>query len=736
MSSGPVSSELVGSELVHLRAAGTSLLLDLRDGGLPHVIHFGADLGELDPGQLVAVADAVVPAVANSALERSVPVRLVPERADGWRGRPGLDGWRGREVEDAPDAESGWSPSFRLEPGGVTLRACGVGVSARDEVAGLQLSCELDLHPSGVLQSRYSLTNIGAGSYHLERLACLVLPVGAQATELLDLTGRWCRERHPQRHPLAQGTWSREGRHGRTGHDATLVLVAGVPGFGDRHGEVWGLHLGWSGDHATWAERLPDGHTTLGAAELLNPGEVALSAGETYAAPPAFAVHSSDGLDGISRAFHAYLRARPGHPVRPRPVVLNTWEAVYFDHRLDRLTALADTAAGLGVERFVLDDGWFRHRRDDTAGLGDWFVDEAVWPRGLEPLVGHVRGLGLEFGLWVEPEMVNLDSDLFRAHPDWILQAEGRMPPPWRHQQVLDLARPEVSAYLLERLDDVLTDLDISYLKWDHNRDLVEPGHRGRPGVAPHTRAVYRLLDELRARHPGVEIESCSSGGGRVDLGALARTDRVWASDTNDALERATIQRWTQLLLPPELVGSHIGPPRSHTTSRTHDLTFRFAVALFGHFGLEWDVNAATDAERTALTNGIAFYKQVRELLHHGDVVHAEVGDPAAAVHGVVSADRRQALFAYLQTSTSVAEVPGPVRLPGLDDDLTYRVRPVHPTGEPHQGGRRPPPWYAAGSVQLPGRVLNATGLAVPVLHPEQALLLQVDAIGAAGPRP
>ena len=266
--------------------------------------------------------------------------------------------------------------------------------------------------------------------------------------------------------------------------------------------------------------------------------------------------------------------------MRPRPVVLNTWEAVYFDHRLDRLTALADTAAELGVERFVLDDGWFRHRRDDTAGLGDWYVDEDVWPDGLHPLVNHVRGLGMEFGLWVEPEMVNPDSDLARAHPEWVREA-----PPWRNQQVLDIAQPDAYAYLLERLDALVSEYAIDFLKWDHNRDLVGGAHA-------QTLAAYRLLDELRERHPALEIESCSSGGSRVDLGILARTDRVWASDTNDALERQAIQRWTQLLLPPELVGSHVGPPRAHTTGRTHDLSFRVATALFGHFGIEWDINA------------------------------------------------------------------------------------------------------------------------------------------------
>jgi alpha-galactosidase len=408
---------------------------------------------------------------------------------------------------------------------------------------------------------------------------------------------------------------------------------------------------------------------------------------------------------------------------------LNTWEAVYFDHRLDRLAELADTAARLGVERFVLDDGWFGARRDDTAGLGDWHVSPEVWPEGLGPLVEHVRGLGMEFGLWVEPEMVNPDSDLFRSHPDWVMHAGGRLPPPWRNEQVLDLANPEAYEHIRDRLDALISEYGIDYLKWDHNRDLVDAGHDGRPGIHEQTLATYRLLDELRARHPGLEIESCSSGGARVDLGILARTDRVWASDTNDALERQAIQRWTQLLLPPELVGTHVGPPRAHTTERTHDLSFRVATALFGHFGIEWDFTTASPEEQAALGEAITFYKRMRGLLHTGEVVRADHHDPAALLHGVVAPDRGEALFAYVQLTTSIAEVPGSARLPGLDADRVYRVSPVPLAGGPALQQAAPPAWYEAGGVALGGRVLAVAGLEMPVLQPEHALLLHLTAV-------
>jgi alpha-galactosidase len=695
--------------LVHLRTAGVSLLVDATGPGVPAVLHWGADLGDRVPDPA-----AFAPARANSAADVDAPLTLLAGGVGATQHAPALRGG------------PGWAPRWRLAE--LTADSGSVRVTCRSEATGLALRCELALDAHGVLRASHLLTNLGTEPYRLDRLG-VVLPVPAEATELLDLTGRWCRERHPQRHRWqAQGTWSRESRHGRTGHDATLLLIAGTPGFTNRHGELRGLHLAWSGDHATWAERRPDGRAVLGAAETLGPGEVVLGPGETYRTPDVLAVWSDQGLDGLSRRLHQHVRARPSHPARPRPVVLNTWEAVYFDHRLDRLTELADAAAAIGVERFVLDDGWFLHRRHDRAGLGDWQVDPQVWPDGLGPLVEHVRGLGMEFGLWVEPEMVNEDSDLYRAHPDWVLRSGDALPDPWRHQQVLDLANPAVWEHLLGRLDALLTDHDIAYLKWDHNRDLLEAGHQGRPGVHGQTLAVYRLLDELRRRHPDVEIESCASGGARVDLGILARTDRVWASDTNDALERQTIQRWTQLLLPPELVGSHVGPPRAHTTGRTHDLSFRGATALFGHFGIEWDITTLDDEGRAALARLVATYRRHRGLLHSGDVVHADHPDPAAAVHGVVAADRSEALLAYVSLASRAAEVPGPARLPGLDPGAGYQVEVVDTGGEPFVVQHAPPGWWpAAGAgVVLPGAFLGSVGLPMPVLGPEQAVVLHL----------
>ncbi|KOX10392.1 alpha-galactosidase [Micromonospora profundi] len=705
--------------ILQLRRARTSLVLDARGPGLPRVVHWGGDVGDLDDDELRHLVDATVPPVVPSSFDEPPVLSLLPEPSAGWSGRPGLAGHR-----DGRD----WSTAFHLD--GLDVDDTGAGpagltVRASDPAAGLSLTIEITLDPHGLLTVRHVLRNDGDGAYELRELTP-VLPVPAVATELLDLTGRWCRERSPQRHPWQYGSWVREGRHGRTGHDATLLLIAGTAGFGFGDGEVWAVHTAWSGDHVAFAERHPTGVSTIGGGELLAPGEIRLAPGESYTTPLLYAVWSDAGLDGLSDVLHTHLRERPGHPRSPRPVTLNVWEAVYFDHDLDRLRALADRAAQIGVERFVLDDGWFRGRRDDTAGLGDWYVDEDVWPDGLQPLIDHVTGRGLQFGLWVEPEMVNPNSDLFRAHADWLLAVPGRLPPAWRNQQVLDLGRPEAYDYLLERLDALLTaHPGIGYLKWDHNRDLTEAGHDGRPGVHGQTVAVYRLLDELRSRHPDVEIESCSSGGARVDLAILARTDRVWASDCNDALERLSIQRWTGLLLPPELVGTHIGPDRSHTTHRVHDLGFRAATALFGHSGIEWDITSISEADQAELAAWVALHKRLRPLLHTGRVVRVDHPDPAVWAHGVVAHDKTRAVYAVARLATSVAQVPGAVRLPGLDPARRYLVRPVPDVPAPAAIDLRPPTWVDAG-VTLSGAALARIGVQLPALHPEQSLVLEV----------
>jgi len=712
-------------ESFYRRAAGSSLLLAVCDdgsgGGLPVILHWGADLGDLSDDDVAAFVTAGSPTVPHSALDSPRWLCVLPQTESGFTGTPAIEGYRPGPVDGS------WAPRFTLW----SLAVEGDGdtgiVRSVDAEAGLAVEVRLRLSEEGVVRSRTSIENTGGTDYVVGAVRS-VFPVGTAATELLDLTGRWTRERSPQRRTWSQGTWQRTGRHGRTGHDATLVMMAATQGLGFRSGEVWGVHLAWSGDHVHYAERTPEGESLLGGYELLGAGEVVLAPGEKYQTPDLLGSWSDRGLDEMSERFHSWVRRSSPRTRSTRPVVVNTWEAVYFDHDLDRLTALADAAAGVGAERYVLDDGWFKGRRNDHTGLGDWTVDPDVWPHGLHPLVDHVRGLGMEFGLWVEPEMVNVDSDLFRAHPDWVLRGRAALPSEWRHQQVLDLQNPAAFAYIRRALLALMREYDLSCLKWDHNRDLVDVAQGGRPAVHGQTLAVYRLLEDLRQENPNLEIETCASGGGRVDLGILRRTDRIWPSDTIDALERQHIQRWTSLLVPPEMMGCHVGAPVAHTTGRTHRLGFRAATALLGHFGIEWDITAATAKEHAELAEWVAVYKEIRGLVAGGTVVRGDHPDPALLVSGVVAADASEAVFVVASVASSQTQTPLPVLLPGLDPSKRYEVTRIGPD----EGGPLldlGTSWIGGKPLVLTGSMLVSAGVRLPVMAPESASVLRCRAV-------
>jgi alpha-galactosidase len=403
-------------------------------------------------------------------------------------------------------------------------------------------------------------------------------------------------------------------------------------------------------------------------------------------------------------------------------VHFNTWEAVYFRHDLAELKALADLAAEVGAERFILDDGWFKGRNDDTTSLGDWIPDADKYPEGLNPLIDHVRGLGLEFGLWVEPEMANLDSDLVRAHPDWLLHVEDRAQPVGRGQYVLDLTRPEVADHLFVRLDALLAQHDIAYLKWDMNRDLTHAASRGRPASRRQTLAVYALIDRLRAAHPDVEIESCASGGGRADFEILKRTDRVWTSDCNDPVERQTIQQGFSIFFPPEVMGAHVGPAASHTTARRTSLMLRAYTALFGHMGIEADVRDFRDKDRARLAEAIALHKRLRPVLHGGRVLRQDVVDPGAVALLVATEDF--ALASYAQLETSPHATLAPLRLTGLDAAATYEVTLLNP--RPAPPNRFTPDLVKGEAIRTTGALIEALGLPLPVLRAGEIAVFQL----------
>ena len=691
--------------MIHrLDGRSSTLLLRQRDRGLPEIVHWGRTL----PNELGDIEGARVRGVRrNGPDEDYVEATLLPTAGQSALRSPGLLAHR-----DGRD----WTASFKTTatervPDGLIVRAV-------DAVARLVLTIELRLAAAGdVLTMQSTIRNDGQTTIGIEHLAagCFLLP--AHATDLLTFDGHWGREFFERRFALDSGRFVVENRRGRTSHDRHPALIAGVGGFDEDRGEVWAVHLGWSGNHVTSAELLEDGSILIATGELLHPGEMRLPPGESVATPVAYAAYSAEGLAGISRATHAHVRDAIVHwpeDAAERPVTLNTWEGNYFDHDVPRLMRQADAAAQLGIERFLLDDGWMKARDHDRAGLGDWQTDPRKYPEGLGPLIAHVRGLGMQFGLWVEPEMVNPDSDFHRAFPHAVLHTEGRQLLTARRQLVLDLGREEIAERIFGDLDALLGQYRISALKWDMNRDLIAAsGVDGRPAYRKHVLATWALIDRLRRAHPSVEIESCASGGGRADYGMLARTHRVWASDCTDALERLSIQRGLSRLLPPELIGAHVSASPNHQTGRRHTLGFRSAVALFYHFGVELNLLDLSAEEASELGEWIGLHKRLRPLLHHG-VHEAVAAIDGRSLRGVVGADRAHGVFLLAQETMPIRRVPAPQRFAGLDPDTHYRLT----VPRPQRTGIEP--------MVLAGGFLMSSGICLPVMEPESAIVLEL----------
>jgi alpha-galactosidase len=698
-----------------------SLVVDV-SGGVPDIVHWGAPLAAPDAARLAALTTRPI---THGSLDAVPPLQVLPQHSLGTLARPGLLGHRpgGRD----------WAPRF----GACELRATdrSVVTVSHDYAAKLRLEVRLELDDSGALCARATVTNEGDSRYLLDALT-ITLPVPSHARDLTTYSGRWSRESSTHRQTIDHGAWSAENRTGRTSHEYPPTLWWSTTDAREWSGEAWGVHLAWSGNHALYAEVMPDGRRYAQLGELLMPGEVCLQAGESYTTPTVVGAYSGGGFTPASWVMHEHVRAAARATAaspRTRKVLINTWEATYYHHDTAQLLSLADAAADLGIERFVLDDGWFGARRNDRAGLGDWVVSREVYPNGLTPLIDHVRSRGMDFGIWIEPEMVNRDSDVLRAHPEWVLHPPDYEPVMARHQLLLDLTNQAAFAHVHAQLDALLRDHEIAFVKWDMNRPLIhasttdgaaDGAANGAAGARRQTLAFYRLLDALRAAHPTVEFESCASGGGRIDHAVLARTVRAWTSDCNDPLERQHIQRGTGMWVPNEMLGMHVAARTSHTTGRSQSIEMRALTALFGWMGVECDPRKLDDRERDVLRAAIALHKQYRELLHHGRTVRFDLDDDTALAHGTMANDRSEALLAYVQMQTSPWLVVPRWRIEGLDPDRTYTVTHL-PLGRLGGIAHTLPGWMTS-QTRCTGRELAVVGLQPPSLWPESGVLVHV----------
>ena len=499
------------------------------------------------------------------------------------------------------------------------------------------------------------------------------------------LTGRWAGEWQLQSEQLQIGKRVIESRRGSTGVEANPWFAIDRIGETDEsHGPVWFGELGWSGSWRFTIERTSSDQCRVVGG--FNPFDFSyrLAPGESLETPPFFAGFTDTGHGEASRRLHRFqlehVLPEAPHP-RLRPVLYNSWEATEFNVNEAGQMALAEKASRLGVERFVVDDGWFGQRNNDHAGLGDWYVNPQKFPHGLKPLIDRVHNLGMDFGLWVEPEMVNPDSDLYRKHPDWVMNFPGRPRTEGRNQLVLNLARDDVKEYVFNWLDRLVTDNDIALLKWDYNRNWSEPGWPEAPLAdqkkiwVRYVQNLYEIIDRLRSKHPRLEIEGCSGGGARVDLGMLHRVDQMWPSDNTDALDRLTIQYGFSEAYTPHAMMAWVTDVPNGINGRVTPLEFRFLVAMTGSLGIGGNLNKWTEDEVAVAGKMISLYKQIRATVQDGKLYR--LGSPMASDFSAmqyISQDNQQAVvFAFLHSQQFGRSVPL-LHLQGLAEDAIYSV--------------------------------------------------------------
>ena len=501
---------------------------------------------------------------------------------------------------------------------------------------------------------------------------------------LTYLTGRWAGETQLTREPINPGKKVLESRRGNTSHQLNPWFAIDREAV-EEHGRVWFGALGWSGNWKLTVEDTPAAHQVRVTGGF-NDFDFSwpLKPGESLGTPPYYGGFSQQGFGGASRLMHRFERdeilpdrARP----HPRPVLYNSWEATEFDVNEAGQKALAEKAAKLGVELFVMDDGWFGQRNNDHAGLGDWFVNRQKFPNGLKPLISYVNSLGMDFGLWFEPEMVNPDSDLYRKHPDWAMNFPGRPRSEARNQLVLNMARDDVKEYIFSALDKMLSENNIRYIKWDMNRHFSEPGWAEAPIAEQkeiwvrYVRNVYEIIDRLRAAHPNLEIESCSGGGGRVDLGILERVNVVWTSDNTEAFDRLRIQEGFTFAYAPKIMSAWVTDV-PNLNGRSTPLKFRFLVAMQGALGIGANLNRWSADDEALATRMVSTYKSLRETVQHGDLYRLfSPREGSLTANQYVSADGKQAaLFAFLHSQQLLNPAPT-VYLRGLDGKALYRIK-------------------------------------------------------------
>jgi alpha-galactosidase len=581
-------------------------------------------------------------------------------------GKPALEGLPSTYVESDQEATS-------LE------------IELDDPVCGLTLVLTYTIYESrNVLTRSARFINNGDNRLKILRALSMNIDFSDADYDLLHLDGAWARERQLERHPLLSGTQGIESRRGSSSHQHNPFLALLRKDSTEDYGEMFGFSLVYSGSFLGQVE--VDQFKTARISMGINPFDFSwlLEPGESFQTPEVVMVYSPDGLGGMSRTFHQLYRTRLCRGIyrdQERPILINNWEATYFDFNAEKIEAIAKTAGEFGIELFVLDDGWFGKRNDDKSSLGDWVVNREKLPGGLEDLIRRVSKQGLQFGLWFEPEMISPNSELYRAHPDWCIHIEGRPSTQARSQLILDLSRSEVCQAVVQMLTDILANNPIRYVKWDMNRNMTEigstklPPERQRETAHRYMLNLYKMMDKITSSFPQILFEGCSGGGGRFDPGMLYFMPQIWTSDDTDAVARLKIQYGTSIVYPPITMGAHVSAVPNHQLMRETSLEMRGHVASSGCFGYELDLNKLGAAEQQLVKQQVAFYKEIRHIVQFGDyyrILSPFEGNEAAWIF--VSEDKTEAVAFYFK----VLAIPNPplrrIRLKGLDAARDYRI--------------------------------------------------------------
>lgn len=525
----------------------------------------------------------------------------------------------------------------------------------------------------------------GESSIVLERAMSLNLDLPDDRYEMVELTGAWARERYVKTAPLHEGIQAIYSMRGHSSHQFNPFFALKRPETTEDAGEAIGISLVYSGNFL--GQTAVDTFGVARAMIGIHPEGFSwtLKKGETFQTPEAVLVYSGEGLGKMSRTFHRLYRKRLARGYwrdRVRPVVINNWEATFMNFTEEKILKFAETARQLGVEMMVLDDGWFGHRDDDTSSLGDWYPDLKKLPQGIRGLAEKIENMGMKFGLWIEPEMVNKDSRLYEEHPDWVIRVPYREACHGRNQFVLDFSKEEVVDYIGDQISGILRNAPVSYIKWDMNRSISEAFSQGRKAEEQgklfhrHILGVYRLYERLTSEFPEVLFESCASGGARFDPGMLYYAPQCWTSDNTDAVERLRIQYGTSFVYPLSSMGCHVSEAPNQQTFRNTPLSTRAETAYFGCFGYEMDLDTLTEEEKEEVKEQIQYYKRIRKLVMDGTfyrLISPFEGDEAAWM--VVSEDKRHALAGYYRMRQPANAPLKRLTLKGLDENLCYKIK-------------------------------------------------------------